>query len=416
MPKLPGHRVILAAAFLASILCAAGRRAAAQPCTAHFGGFVPLGPVGSTVLGAWDFDRDGRPDVLVRDGDSVSVLRGGGGGSFAAPEAVFVGSVVVGDFDGDGILDVVGVQRRVPTPLVSFLKGDGRGGFHETPSFRASAYLSSPVAGDFDGDGKLDLAGLAAGPYVWWYRGDGRGGFGEPSAFLALPLNAFGGVGGLDTLDADVDGHTDLLLSASLFKSTLLETWVLQPSGFFAEAAFGPDAGGFECGFDVAKGDLDGDGHEDLVSVNDHRAGCFDGLQTYLARPGGGVRLEQEGRALQAPVLADFDGDGRVDLAALEEVVDYRGRPYPSSTHWLSVQPGDGTGPFGGSVVFAMPVVAYLPDTTLVAADFDGDGRTDLILSGAYNSAPLLIWNTCHEIRRPALPGPRLPPRPRPAR
>jgi hypothetical protein len=59
-----------------------------------------VGPAGAAVLGAWDFDRDGRMDLLLRTDGEVRVARNAGG-SFVVGPPLSTGSVTVGDFDGD---------------------------------------------------------------------------------------------------------------------------------------------------------------------------------------------------------------------------------------------------------------------------------------------------------------------------
>ncbi len=268
-----------------------------------------MGPAGAVVLGAWDFDRDGRMDLLLRTNGEIRVAHNAGG-SFLLGSPLSTGNVAVGDFDGDGILDVVAVQASGSASMVHFLRGDGHAGFRAVSSFPASASLFGPVAGDFDGDGTLDLAATAGGPDVWLYKGDGRGGFGPP---YVLHTSA-SIVSRLATLDVDANGRADLLVSGSAgFGSLFVSAYTLGAAGIFV-ATTGPDAGGNQCPFDVAIGDVDGDGRPDAVTVQRYLGGCPNQIGTFLVRSGTPVQLRQPATSLWSPVLADFDGDGRPDL------------------------------------------------------------------------------------------------------
>ena len=392
---------VRAVAVLASVLCFPAGLALAQACPPNFRIAASVGPAGATILGAWDFDRDGRMDLLLRANGEVRVAHNAGG-SFLLGPPISTGGVAVGDFDGDGILDIVAVQTAGSTSTVYFLKGDGRAGFGFVSSLPASAPFSGSVAGDFDGDGKLDLAVSASGSDVWLYRGDGHGGFGLPYV-LHTPLST---ISRLATMDGDANGRADLIVSGSAgFGYSVLSTYTLGSGGVFV-ATNGPDGGGNQCPFDLATGDVDGDGHPDAVTVQRYGGGCANEIRTFLVRSGTSLQLRQPATTLWSPVLADFDGDGRTDLAAV------RGSLYGVPTG-LSVQFGDGTGGFGPEAVVAVPDGVNRETAVLTAADLDGDGRPDLVLSGIPSLPPLVYRNVCGNPHEMAAPGPALPVRPR---
>ncbi len=111
---------------------------------------------------------DGVPDLAVAnmDSDSVSVLLGNGDGSFQPARNFaadrFTGSVVVGDFNGDDLLDLA-VTNQGPHPGFSdgsilVLLGNGDGSFQPARSFASGTSPRSVVVGDFNGDRMPDLA------------------------------------------------------------------------------------------------------------------------------------------------------------------------------------------------------------------------------------------------------------------
>src|SRR5262249_31647365 len=125
---------------------------------------------GRGALVAGDFNGDGRLDLTVAstiiddNGDYTgagSVLRGERAGSFQASVPRSTGmdivSMVAGDFNGDGRLDLTLTSANFPD-TVSVLLGEGDGSFQPPARYTAASGLYSLVAGDFNGDGRLDLA------------------------------------------------------------------------------------------------------------------------------------------------------------------------------------------------------------------------------------------------------------------
>ena len=131
-----------------------------------------------------DFNGDGKLDLVVTNvlSNTVSVLLGTGTGSFNAAVNFATGnrpaSVVVADFNGDAKLDLAVANNSSSANSISILLGIGNGSFAGATNFFAGTAPASIAAGDFNKDGKLDLAvGAAGGPVL---LGTGTGVFTAP--------------------------------------------------------------------------------------------------------------------------------------------------------------------------------------------------------------------------------------------
>ena len=115
-------------------------------------------------IAAGDFNGNGRLDLAVSGGGEAMVLLGNGDGTFQAEVPYAVGSaasaIVAGDFNGDGHVDLAVTTYGDNNNDVSILLGDGDGTFQPQSEAR-DVVGSSPnaiVAGDFNGEGRTDLA------------------------------------------------------------------------------------------------------------------------------------------------------------------------------------------------------------------------------------------------------------------
>jgi hypothetical protein len=180
-----------------------------------------------------DFNHDGKPDLAVTNDDangSVTILLGNGDGTFTptatAPATVaFPSQVVVGDFNGDGKQDlaVVGTNAKDTTGAIEILLGDGAGGF--TPKTTLLTGATEIVAGDFTGDGKLDLiSGYQYGPPALVFlagKGDGTFEKGqEIAASTQLPPQGFQERYSFIVGDFNGDGKPDLAVLVGSDKGT----------------------------------------------------------------------------------------------------------------------------------------------------------------------------------------------------
>ncbi len=120
--------------------------------------------VSSMAVG--DLNKDGTPDLLISTEFSLRVLLGVGDGTLGVPQRYeamcFPGDLRVADFDGDGNLDVAetgSVEATCTQSGIGILFGDGEGAFSSTRRF-APGVNRLIVPGDFNGDGRIDLVGL----------------------------------------------------------------------------------------------------------------------------------------------------------------------------------------------------------------------------------------------------------------
>jgi hypothetical protein len=274
------------------------------------------GPQSATV---GDFNGDGKQDLAVANSNTVSILLGDGTGGFSAPtdfagggNSHSVSSSVVGDFNGDGKQDLAVINY--PNSL-SILLGDGAGGF-TTTNYAIGSYAVSIAVGDFNGDGKQDLAvanyGTGSDPNtVSILLGDGAGGFSARTNFPVGSSPASVAVG-----DFNNDGKQDLAVANT--GSNNVSILLGNGDGSFGAPTNFAVGGGSP--LSVAVGDFNGDGNQDLAVANSDTNTVSillgDGMGGFSAPTNFAV-----GMYAYAVAVGDFNGDGKQDLAVVNYLI-----------------------------------------------------------------------------------------------
>jgi FG-GAP-like repeat len=258
--------------------------------------------------------------------------------------------MVAGDFNGDGFVDLAAACLQDYVDIF-FNLGSGRFG---GPTLVPGGCSSSPVAGDLNADGITDLICLQTGParLSFWVS--------QPDAgFVVTTLTRTGYEVGLATADFNGDGIVDLLVTRTIGFGVLMG---IGDGGFLPEVDYDLDAGFNFIGGVAA--DFDGDGLPDVViqgiDPSPH-------LMLSLSQGGGllgpahPVDLGDSAYLVANGLVAgDFNADSRADLAVA----------FGDRIAVLLGQPG-GFGPSSSLSVSAT--------SGLIAGDFNGDGRLDLL-------------------------------------
>jgi hypothetical protein len=238
-----------------------------QPAVSFAAGTFP------TSVAVGDFNGDGQLDLAVTNvGDSsghgtgVSILLGNGDGTFQAPQTYAAGPyprfVAVGDFNGDGAADlaVVNPYDTASQGKVAILLGDGHGHFQTAASYPADWRAWSAAVGDFNGDGHLDLAFVNLDSNtvsIWLGAGDGSFQVAQNYAVGSTPSS-------VAAADFNGDGILDLAVanSAYFYGRSNITILLGKGDGTFQTAREYDLLGGANA---VAVADLNHDGQLDLA-------------------------------------------------------------------------------------------------------------------------------------------------------
>ena len=337
----------------------------------------------SLAVAVADLNGDGKPDMVAANwalnsdnsAGIVGVLLGNGDGTFQPAVGYGTGGfiadfVAVADVNGDGKPDIIVANHcvemscDVQTGNVGVLLSNGNGTFQPAASYNLDDIPQSVAVADVNGDGKPDLlVAVDSGISVLINNGNGT--------FTLETTYPSGGETATSVAVADVngDGKPDLLVtnhgdgsSSSGSVSVLLGNGdgTFQPGVSYSSGAIYTDA--------LAIGDVNGDGKIDLVVASQYTNAATAGAVGVLLGNGDGTFQTPINTVMPTPLedvkqlaLADFNGDGKLDLAV-------------GAGDVLLLGNGNGT--------FQSPIVLGAGGPGIAFGDFNRDGKPDLAVGG----------------------------------
>jgi hypothetical protein len=315
-----------------------------------------------------DFNGDHLDDIVTTE--SATVVRiNAGAFTFFAPLPVpgtYPTAVQAGDFNRDGVLDLA--LGNVSDVQIALGLGDGT--FAAQPAVAVpGGYFGSLATGDFDGDGHADVVanfGLDTYPdltLLWFFRGRGEGTLDAPvqqttpgDVMIPMDMNQ-DGIDDLVTANG-LEGPERVLLGAAT--EPLSRQVVYQAGGFAAPGVFG---------------DLNGDRKIDVVLVSQEGATgtVLLGNGDATVGPQRATTLDNDGWSFGRPAAGVFDGNGALDLGILGNSGTSN---VPQNSFWSFLGEGD------GSFEVPAPVPTLQSGGSADAADLNHDGKLDLVVAG----------------------------------
>jgi hypothetical protein len=323
-------------------------------------GLTTSAPAGGIVVA--DFNGDGILDIVVGEGNPdgsgyfVAFYQGKGDGTFnppvlsrtsafSAPTSIFGPA----DFNGDGKPDLIISGYLGFSVSSAVLLNNGDGTFSQQKLFGEGDYGGPGAVGDFAGDGKLDLIQLGCSQgfcNLFYLSGNGEGSFGK--SHVIDGIDTFTGSNAVAVGDFNGDNKLDFVVTAS----STVQIFLGNGDGTFRDPTTIPNISGEY----IAAADLNGDGNLDLVT---------NGVCVLLGHGDGTFTTSCSTGNYGGPInLGDFNGDGKLDLAVNGFAA------YPSIGQ-IEILPGNGDG------TFQSPIVAGANTLGVVIGDFNNDGKLD---------------------------------------
>jgi hypothetical protein len=341
-----------------------------------------------------DVNGDKKLDIVVAGGKfqhgTVTVLIGNGDGTFQ-PETRYnlpaqASSLAVGDFDGDGAPDIAVGYWYSGNSGIAILLNKGNGTFGPPKTYDPGARPQDMKVGDFNNDGKLDLVYAVGYSVAYLVLGNGNGSFQQPiqvtlnNVYVAsLAVGDFNRDGNLDVVFAGVDSFSDGTVDVVLGNGdATFQAGVTYPAGGLGSTS-------------VVVADLNGDGKLDFAVANES-----DDVGIFFGRGDGTFKPQVTYRTASVPVrtpgaLAAIGfGDGKmVDLAVC------------GGTSVVSVLIGNGKGAFQGARDYLLiGPYGFAYEDSFAFGDLNGDGKTDMAI--ADNVGVAIFMNHGQGTFRPA--------------
>ena len=394
----------------------------------YINGPIPAGPVNAPTsnFASADINGDGKPDLMVIETGpgypnalQATVMLNDGTGHFGPAihspvgEGTFnITDFVLGDFRNSGQADLVTISSffgEGENPELVFSPNAGNGTFG-TPKISDIALSGTLAAGDFNHDGFLDLA-IATGASqtgtatITIYLGHGDGTFTSQTPINFNTSSSGHWIQGLWVGDFNGDGKLDLLawfyLNVVPFQKNDVYEFLGNGDGTFAPAKLV-----IQNLTNPAVVDLNHDGRPDVIENRSPQAlypssgptqfqaflcqsdGTFALSNTYApytGQPSSDFTLGSANGSRSPAWIGDFNGDGNIDIAAIQQAVDY-----PTGVAYVQFMLGNGDGTFTPTYE---PYYLY-GSHPANAFDLNGDGRADMVESDGFTSSFHVIPGT----------------------
>ena len=338
-------------------------------------------------LAVADFNEDGKTDLAATGGIKLYTMLGKGDGTFTAASgspipvpsppyddlpSPYTWALAPGDFNRSGHAGLAISLASNLSAVILFGNGDGTFSYSSSLANTGAMHSGALTTADFNGDGNLDLFALGTlnGPSPTVLLGYGAGAFNSvPQNALLQEISPLGGLWGVTAAvgDFDENGTLDVAVAAGLPTSTSgIAPLMGNGDGTFSvtsgsQMSLGPGLSA------MVAADFNGDGKLDLAAVDVGTNAAY----VLLGNGDGTFQSPMTipvGNNPAAIAVGDFTNNGKLDLAIANAT---------DNTVTLLMGNGDGTFTEESGSPFA---VGKQPES-IVAADFNGDGKLDLAVA-----------------------------------